>query len=386
MALMRDRPIDDVVDKLDLALPGPGPVAKASIAEARSRLGGEPMEWLFLRSADAWGQASADRHRWRGLGLYGVDGSTLRVPDSAKNVQHFGRHSKGTKGRGESAYPMLRIAVLMALRSHVLMAASFGAYANSESHYAADLWRFLPANSLVMGDRLYFSAGTLIPLVRDGENRHWLVRGKSSLKWKVLKRLGPGDELVEFTVSKNARQKDPSLPKKWVVRAVHYQRRGFRPEVLLTSMLDETLYPAKEIRDLYHERWELELGLDEIKTEILDSEEAIRSRTPEGVRQEIWGILLAYNLVRLEMERIADEAGVQPTRISFVVALRYIRDEWFWSYGTRSPGAIPAHLERMRQNIRRFLLPERRSSRRYPRAVKIKMSGYAKKATPRRKP
>jgi len=384
MALMRDRPIDDVVDKLDLALPGPGPVAKSSIAESRARLGGEAMEWLFFRSADAWGQASAERHRWRGLGLYGVDGSTLRVPDSDENREHFGGQSAGAKGRGGSAYPMVRLAGLMALRSHILVAASFGAYGNSEYHYAADLWRFVPGNSLVMADRLFFSAAVLIPLARDGENRHWLTRAKTHAKWRPVKRLGPGDELAEFTVSAAARAKDPSLPKTWLVRVIRYQRRGFRPQTLVTSMLDSTTFPAAEVQSLYHERWEIELAYDEIKTEMLEREEAIRSRTADGVRQELWGVMLAYNLVRLEMERVANEAGVEPTRISFVVALRYIRDEWFWSYGTRSPGAIPAHLRAMRENIKRFLLPPRRSSRAYPRAVKIKMSGYPLNRRPRR--
>jgi hypothetical protein len=262
------------------------------------------------------------------------------------------------------------------LRSRILVAASFGAIANGEYHYAADLWRFVPDNSLVIADKLFFSAGVLIPLAREGTNRHWMTRAKANAKWRTVKRLGPGDELVEFTVSSTARRKDPSLPKTWLVRAVRYQRRGYRPQTLLTSMVDAAEYPAAELRDLYHERWEIELGYDEIKTEMLEREEAIRSRTPEGVRQELWGVMLAYNLVRLEMERIADEAGVDPNRISFVVALRFIRDEWFWSCGTRSPGAIPAHLREMRENIKRFLLPPRRSSRRYPRAVKIKMSSY----------
>lgn len=378
MGIMRDRSIVDVVDKLDLAMPDSrGPVAPSAVAQARARLGGEPLEWLFFRCADVWGHASAARHQWRKLSLYGVDGSTLRVPDSDENRAYFGGQSAGENGRGESAYPTIRLAALMALRSHVLVTASFGAYANSEYQYAADLWSFVPANSLVIVDKLFFAAGVLVPLARDAENRHWLIRAKTNLKWRVIKRLGPGDELVELTVSSVARRKDPTLPETFLARAIRYQRRGFQPQTLLTSMLDEKVFPADEIRTLYHERWELELGYDEIKTEMLRREEAIRSRSPEGVRQELWGILLAYNLIRLEMERIAAEAGVEPNRISFVTALRYIRDEWFWSYGTRTPGAIPGHLRKMRADIKRFLLPRRRNARRYPRAVKIKMSAYA---------
>ena len=107
--------------------------------------------------------------------------------------------------------------------------------------------------------------------------------------------------------------------------------------------------------------------------------ETIRSRSPETVNQELWGLLLAYNLVRLEMERIADETGVAPTRISFVAALRLIIDEWSWSTITATPGAIPRHLTDMRDKIRVFVLPPRRPERVFPRAVKIKMSNYARK-------
>lgn len=117
MALFRDRPIEDVVSKLDLALPGGGgTVAKSSVSHARTRLGSEPMKWLFERSASAWAHASAAAHRWRGLALYGIDGSSLRVPDTSENREHFGGQA-GRKG-SESGYPMARVVALMVLRSH----------------------------------------------------------------------------------------------------------------------------------------------------------------------------------------------------------------------------------------------------------------------------
>ena len=125
-------------------------------------------------------------------------------------------------------------------------------------------------------------------------------------------------------------------------------------------------------------RWELELGYDEIKTEMLDREETIRSRTPAGVKQELWGIFLAYNLVRLEMDRIAEDAGVEPTRISFINSLRFICDEWLWC-SIASPGAIPKHLRNLRTSLKTFILPKRRTERRYPRVVKIPISKYPAK-------
>jgi Transposase DDE domain len=174
-------------------------------------------------------------------------------------------------------------------------------------------------------------------------------------------------------------RKHPHLPTHFDVRAIRYQRKGYPPRTLLTSLVDAKQAPAAELRILYHERWEIELGFGELKTDMLQRLEAIRSRSPDAVKQELWGLLLAYNLVRLEMERIADEAGVAPTRISFVAAPRLIINEWSWSTITTSPGATPRHLTDLRDKIRVFVLPERRSDRAQPRAVKLKMSNYARK-------
>lgn len=315
---------------------------------------------------------AADKDRWREYSVYGVDGTTLRVADSKENRAHFG----GARCRdGESGYPLARVVGLMALRSHLLAGVAFGPYGVGELGYAKELWESIPAKSLTILDRGFFAAGILLPLQRDGEDRQWLIRGKKSLRWRVIEHLGEGDDLVEMKVSPEARVKDHTLPKTWVVRAITYQRKGFRPQTLLTSLRDAKKYPAMEIVALYHERWELELGYDEIKTEMLDREESLRSKSPAGVTQEIWGVLIAYNLVRLEMARVAREAGVSPTRISFVVALRLIVDEWLWSTVT-SPGAIPNRLRDLRANLKRFILPPRRSKRSYPRVVKIKMSSY----------
>lgn len=377
MALFRDRPIEDVVSKLELALPGAGTVARSSVSQARARLGSEPMKWLFERSASQWAHASAAEHRWRGLALYGIDGSSLRVPDTPENRAHFGGQS-GREG-SESGYPMARIVALMALRSHLLAGVWLGPYGGThELEPAKQLGTSVPDHSLIILDRGFLAAPMLIGVETGEQNRHWLTRAKSNSKWRALQRLGKGDELVEMDVSREARRQDASLPRTWRMRAIRYQRKGFRPQTLLTSLLDAEQYPAAEIIALYHERWELELGYDELKTELLEREETIRSKTREGVEQELWGLLLAYNLVRLEMERVARSAKVEPTRISFVESLRLIRDEWLWLSVT-SPGAIPKRLESMRANIKRYILPPRRPKRLYPRVVKVKMSNYDRK-------
>lgn len=212
MGIYPNKPITEIVAELDLALPGRrGPrAASSSVTQARERLGDQPIRWLFERCAEVWTHASARRHAWRGLAVYGVDGTTVRLPDSDANREHFG-----------------------------------------------------------------------------------------------------------CCIS------------------------------------------------------------NEVKTVMLDREETTRSRTPRGVSQELWGLALAYNLVRLEMERIAEEARVTPDRISFKSALMYI-EHALLTLSLESAGHIPEHLRRLREDVAHFILPKRRQ-RSYPRAVKIKMSAYPRK-------
>jgi hypothetical protein len=337
------------------------------------------MAQLFNTCAKHWAHSSAARHSWRGLALYGVDGTTLRTWDSPENREHFGLPSGGH--RGDAAYPQVRLVALAALRSHLIAAAAFGPLSSGEGTLALDLWANLPNESLCIVDRNFLAANILMPLAREGEDRHWLIRAKKNTKWRIVDQLGENDFRVEMRVSPTAQNKDATLPKTWEVRAIRYCLPGFQPHWLLTSLLDHKKYPAKEIVKLYHERWEIEMGYDEIKTEMLDREETIRSRSPERVRQEVWGILLAFNLVRLEMERVAEEAKVEPTRISFTTALRFIVDEWIFS-ASAAPGAIPRQLKRLRADLKRFILPPRRTERRYSRTVKIKMSSYPRKRRP----
>jgi hypothetical protein len=266
----------------------------------------------------------------------------------------------------------------MALRSHLLAAAAFGPYAVDERSYAASLWDTVPDHSLVLIDRHYLQANVLVPLTSKGTERHWLTRAKTTSKFRAIRPLGKGDELIEFEVSREARRKDPSLPTHFDARAIRYQRKGYPPQILLTSLVDERRYPAAEIRALYHERWEIELGFGEIKTDMLERFETLRSKTPSAVAQELWGLLLAYNLVRLEIERVAAELEVPPIRISFLAALREAVEQWHFATIV-SPGTIPGRLSTTTDRLRQFLLPSRRPGRSFPRAVKIKMSNYARK-------
>lgn len=386
MGLLRDRSIVEVVRHLHLVLPGVDPPAEqhvtgGAIVQARDRLGAPPLEALFATTAAQWATASAQEHRWRGLAVYGLDGSQLRVPDSPANDQAFGRPKSG---RGRAGYPQVRVVALMVLRSHVLAGLAVGACADGEVTLAASLRPLLPDDSLTILDRGFLSYRFLYQLQSAGPHRHWLTRAKKNLRWTVRHRLGPRDTLVDLPVHRTLRRAHPELPETLPARAIRYHRRGFRPQTLLTSLLDPGAYPAAEIIALYHERWELELGFDEIKTHTLEREETLRSRTPERIRQEIWGLAIGYNLVRLEMARVAARAGVAPPRISYRHTLMLIRNFWLAAW-LAPPGSLPRRLEALQHELALLLLPARRSKRRFPRAVKIKMSNYPLKRSRRGK-
>lgn len=382
MALYRDRPIPEVVHRLNLVLPDKNgnrqSITKGGITAARNRVGSGPLEELFQMTARHWALESADRYRWRELMVLGADGTTLRVPDSAENRETF--HLPGhNPARRSSAYPQIRVAGLMVLRSHVLLDFDFCDCKTGEGPLTKPLIERVPDQSLTIMDRNFIDYPMLCRLRANGQQRHWLVRGKKSLKWTVLRQLGRQDQLVEIKLSPKARAENPDAPKTFVARVLRYRRKGFRPSLLLTSLVDERLYPASEIVELYHERWEIELGYDEIKTHTLERLETIRSETPEGVRQEVWGMAVAYNLVRREMEAMALEWELPPRRISFRGSLMLIRDLFIWA-ATASPGSLPKMVKGMRLDMEAMILPKRRSDRRYPRWVKMQVSHYPRNA------
>jgi hypothetical protein len=262
MGLLRDRSIREVVRHLDLVLPtGPrrATVSGSAIVQARERLGPEPLATLFAQAAAVWGPAAADAERWRGLAVYGIDGTRLRVPDTPENDTAFGRVP--TRWESTGGYPVLRVVAVMVLRRHVLTSLALGAYRDSELALAATLWPALPDASLVVLDRGFATYVLFHQLGDPPRQRQWLSRARTgplALRRRVVQRLGLGDQLVDLTPCQEARRLvrhgPRDLPPTLRVRAIRYQRRGFRAQVLLTSLLDPVAYPASELVALYHKR------------------------------------------------------------------------------------------------------------------------------------
>lgn len=373
MALFRDRAIDDVVGHLGLTLPGTGALAKSAIPVARRKLGPAPIKYLFQRVAGAW--ANAERAGdYRGLTLLGIDGTCMRVQDSDANFAHFG---KPTCRDGEGGgYPQLRLAALLNLGTRMVTDMEFGAFETPEIALAQPLIARLPDDSLTLVDRGFYSYKLVHDVTRGGRNRHLLARVRRNVEVEMLEVLADGTELVQVRPSKSLRRTNPEFAEPLKGRVITYKHPGGEPSRLFTTLMDAVLYPAAELIGLYHDRWELEIAFDELKTHMLERLESLRSKTPEGVEQELWGVFLLYNLVRREMLLTAQSIKVQPRRISFWESLLLIRNVWITAWTTNAPGTIPRHLLDLRNNLAALVLPERRSDRRYPRHVKIKMSNY----------
>ncbi|MGX9217352.1 transposase [Massilia varians] len=165
------------------------------------------------------------------------------------------------------------------------------------------------------------------------------MRAKTPLRYEVVHKLSADDCLVHLPVSPQARKLRPELPTQWQARLTKCMI-GRQPRHFLTSLVDARRFPARDIAAHYVQRWEIELGFREIKQSMLKSAPVLRSKLPELVRQEVWGMLIAYNLIRHEMAQMADELKVPPQRLSFQwLALAITATLYHWPLQT--PGTLP---------------------------------------------
>lgn len=373
LALYRRQSMPEVLFALDLALPSASerPVCKSALTQARQRLGAAPLQWLFDQTARAWCGQDAQRHAWKGLSLWAMDGTTFRTPDSAPNRAFFGAQTYVDGKVG--SYPQVRAVSLTAIPTHLVADIAFGEYGKNEMLYAKTLIGGIVDHSLTVFDRGFLSAEILLGLTQGGQERHYLIPAKSNTKWEVLS--GNTDDcLVRMRVSHQALAKVPDLPAYWTARAVRMVSANGKERVLLTSLLDRRRFPAPALAECYRRRWEIETSYRELKQSMLGEALTLRSQQPEGIAQEIWGALIAYNLVRLEMTKAAIQAKVEPTDLSFLRALHIMQHEMIWAVGM-APGKLPAHLVRLRAQMQ-FAIVEKRRGRQCPRVVKARPKRY----------
>jgi hypothetical protein len=360
LALFRNRPLWQVVQQLDLSLQGqPLPAPSASV-QARQRLGEEPLAELFGLLTRAWSRAPASPGSLRVLA---VDGVVWSAPDTPDNRTQLGSCSTQ---HGPLPWSQIRATCLMDTHSHELLDAKLGGMGCGELNLAAQLQG--EDHSVTLFDRVYFSAAFLLDWQAAGEQRHWLMRAKDNLRHELVEQLGPGDALIRMPVSQRARQLRPELPSHWQARLIEV-RVGARVRRFITSLLDAQTRPARELAELYRQRWEIELGFREIKHSLQEGEPVLRSKQPELVRQELWGVLIAYTLLRRWMREMAAHVKVEPQRISFHTA-SYAIVNLLSALSLDSAGTLPKQLAALLEQSRHFVLPPRRLDRRFPRVVK----------------
>ncbi len=374
MAFFRNEPITDIVRRLNLSADGEAGMqllARSAITQARQRVGAAPVEWLFRQTARTWGTERYPKDDWRGLQLFAVDGAQLRTPDEPELRAHFG--SSNTSTDRQSPFPVMRLVALMNLSSHVLLDAVTGPYRCSETRLAHDLIKALPDNSITLFDKLFFSADLLTGVNHGGENRHWLLPARKGMVADVQESYGAGDRLLKMKVSAQARKQNPALPESWHARAVSYDIGGVEKTVLTSLPADR--YPAKAVAELYHSRWGIEVGFRNIKSSLQSNAMVLRSRKVELLHQEVWGLLLAYNLIRREAALTAKQYKRAPSEMSFKFAFGVIATELIVLGNTVSPGTIPKRLMHLRGSLEAMFITKRpRPSR--PRAVKISKTRY----------
>ena len=374
LAIYRYKSVKEIVDSLDLALSTPDDrcITSSATTQARQRVGAEPLQWLFENSARRWIEQDQDKFLFHGLHLLAMDGTTLRLADSPENRKHFGAQVYAKNA--VSSHPQARGVTLMMVATQLVRDARFGSYKSSEITFAHDLLPSVVDDSLTIVDRGYLSAELLVNLVRGGSNRHFLIPAKSNTTWTLIE--GTVDDgLVEMTVSVPARKKDPSLPKMWRARALRIVDHKGNASYLLTSLLDQDVFPAAELIACYTHRWRIETSYRELKHTMMGAELALRSMTVKGTEQEIWGALIAYNLIRIEIAKAAIEAKCAPTDVSFKLALLTIQTELMMIGPATAQGKIPAILKRLRERLVGELKVHR-PGRKFERVVKAVAQRY----------
>lgn len=373
MALFRSHSMNQLVSHLDILLPGKRPfVAPSAVVQARQRLGEDVVRLMFEKTQQLWFGKLPLSH-WNGLTLMAVDGTLWRMPDTPENDSAFGRTANANTC---SEWPQVRMVCQMEVTSHLLSAVAFASVSDSgETDLAAQLVAKTPDHSLTIMDKGFYALGLLHLWQSTGTERHWMLPLRKGAQYHVVRKLGAGQDLVELKLSPQAKKKWHDAPDTLTARLISKEVNGKTVQIL-TSMCDPLRYPKADIVDLYSQRWEIEHGFREMKQHLLNNELTLRSKKPELVRQELWGVVLAYNLLRFMMAQMAYSLkGVEPYQMGFKQSALYLRSQLSILPGV-SPGRLPRIIEGIVGMAAGFVLPGRRQ-RHYPRAVKKRPQRYA---------
>jgi hypothetical protein len=350
-----------------------GTPGRSTLCEARQSVGVGPLRELAHTVIELLAQGDTPGAFYAGMRLMALDGFVIDVADTPANERAFGRPQSG---RAAGAFPQVQVLSLCEVGTHVLWRSLLKPHNRSEVLMARYVLRFLVENMLLLWDRNFLCYG----LVRQIQQRkaHLLARIKKNLVFTLLRRLSDGSYLAKLYPSPRHRERDEGGI---VVRIIEYTfddpgRPGSgEKHRLLTTLLAAGRHPAKRLIVLYHERWEEELAIDEIKTHQRERP-VLRSETPGGVIQELYGLLLGHFVVRKLMNEAAATLNCAPRELSFVNTLKILRCRL-----PECPRSTPG-LQCWYENLIAEVAEERLEPRRdrvNPRVIKRKLSKWPKK-------
>ncbi len=298
---------------------------KSSISQARVRLGCAPVKQLHdevVVPIAVKGAIKSTKGAWYGdWRLVSLDGSTLDVADTMENERAFGRPGAA---RGKTAFPQIRFVSLVENGTHVLFGSRLGGYEKGETTLCREVIPFLRKGMLCMGDRNFYGFKMWKEAKETGADLLWRV--KKNLRLPCMKRLSDGSYQSKVYESEKDRRQDRNGI---TVRVIEYTIEDVIDAEpiyrLMTTIMDHEKAPARELAALYHERWEIETALDELKTHLRGSNTVLRSKRPDLVCQEFYGFLMAHFAARKLMHEAAMKVNEDPDRLSFVHAVRVIR-------------------------------------------------------------
>jgi len=312
---------------------------KSGISQARTRLGVEPVKQLHDQIVCPIAIEATKGAWYRGWRVVSLDGSTLDVADESANDQAFGRPGAS---RGKSAYPQIRFVSLVENGTHVLFGTQMGGYGTGEPALAKGVLPWLRQGMLCLADRGIFSYELWNQARATGADLLWRI--KKNMLLPCEKRLPDGSYLSRIYPSQKDRRRSTNGV---VVRVIAYRLEGVAGAEpiyrLVTTILDPEKAPAAELAALYHERWEIETALDELKTHLRGARIVLRSKRPDLVCQEFYGLMMAHFAIRGLMHEAALKADEDPDRLSFVHAVRVIRRKLhsFAAIPPRGEGSVP---------------------------------------------
>lgn len=365
------RQVFGVVREVFQRLDGVSPPTKSALSLARARLGARPMRQLLLRTGrPACAGAEAYTH-YKGMPMVAMDGDKYKVLDTVANARAFGRPSTSRDEKPlEGGYPQIHLNRLMTVGTRLCIDAIIKPCNTNDHTTAPKLLESVRPGELVLWDCGFYSFGLMHQACQ--QKKFFLGPVPSHVVLKPLKHLSEGSYLVKVYPSANHRRDDREG---MLLRVIEYTlddpaRTGCgEKHRLITNLIDEVKYPAMELVVLYHQRWEIEIDNDEITTHQLDRAVELRSRTPDRVVQEMYGILVAHNAMRSVMYESARSIDIDPRTLSFINAVRIVR-ETVQTMRDAPTGQLPLLYRGMLAQIAAARLPAR-DGRINPRVVKV---------------